>query len=235
MLGVILAAGEGTRMGNINMPKGLLDVGGTSIIKYQIQCFRNLGIQKIIIVTGYNSEQIKSHLGNTVEYVHNSDFATTNNLYSMWKIHELIIDEFVCVYSDLLFHKETLKKCLDSNENVCLMVEKNVREETMKVKISDSSIVAVNKQISIDEADGNFIGMAKFTNDGVKSLFNNISKLIKQDNKDAYYTLAIENMIKSGNEIGFEYTENYPWLDIDEQEELEKGREIYKNIIRGTT
>jgi len=42
-------------------------------------------------------------------------------------------------------------------------------------------------------------------------------------------------MIKSGNEIGFEYTENYPWLDIDEQEELEKGREIYKNIIRGTT
>ena len=115
------------------------------------------------------------------------------------------------------------------------MVEKNVREETMKVKISDSSIVAVNKQISIDEADGNFIGIAKFTNDEVKSLFNNISKLIKQGNKDAYYTLAIENMIKSGNKIGFEYTENYPWLDIDEQEELEKGREIYKNIIRGTT
>ena len=50
-------------MGEIDKPKCLLDLGGISIIiQYQIKCLKNIGINKIFIVTGYNSEQIHSHL-----------------------------------------------------------------------------------------------------------------------------------------------------------------------------
>ena len=36
MQGLILAAGKGTRMGNIEMPKCLLEINGIPIIKHQI-------------------------------------------------------------------------------------------------------------------------------------------------------------------------------------------------------
>ena len=39
---LILAAGRGTRMGGIDKPKCLLDIGGTSIINNQIKNFKNL-------------------------------------------------------------------------------------------------------------------------------------------------------------------------------------------------
>ena len=39
---LILAAGRGTRMGGIDKPKCLLDIGGTSIISNQIKHFKNV-------------------------------------------------------------------------------------------------------------------------------------------------------------------------------------------------
>jgi len=48
---LILAAGRGTRMGNVEKPKCLLDIGGTTIIDYQINCFKKSGIDRIFVVT----------------------------------------------------------------------------------------------------------------------------------------------------------------------------------------
>ena len=99
---LILAAGRGTRMGGIDTPKCLLDIGGLSIIQYQIKCLKNLGINKIFIVTGYHSEQIHSHLSDDLIFIHNEDFATTNNLYSVWAATNSLKDDFICIYGYLL-------------------------------------------------------------------------------------------------------------------------------------
>ena len=44
MLGLILAAGRGTRMGNIGKPKSLLRMGDTSIIEFQVEFLKKVGI-----------------------------------------------------------------------------------------------------------------------------------------------------------------------------------------------
>ena len=159
---LILAAGRGTRMGQIDIPKCLLDIGGTSIINNQIKNFKNAGINRIFIVTVYNSELIHSHLNGDFIFLHNSDYANTNNLHSVWAAKDSLDDDFICVYGDLLFHKEILENCIQNDNDICLVIEKNVRSETMKVKIENNLIVEVNKSISQDLADGNFTGMAKF-------------------------------------------------------------------------
>ena len=58
MQGLILAARKGTRMGNIEMPKCLLEINGIPIIKHQINSFKKNGIEDILVVTGYKSEMI---------------------------------------------------------------------------------------------------------------------------------------------------------------------------------
>jgi len=227
---LILAAGRGTRMGEIDKPKCLLDLGGISIIKYQIECLKNMGIKKIFIVTGYNSEQIHSHLNDDFNFLHNVDFATTNNLYSVWTARNSLDDDFVCIYGDLLFDKKILDNCIQDMNDVCLAIEKNVRGETMKVKIKNNTIVELNKNILENDADGNFIGMAKFKKSVIPLFFNKISKLVKNNNFDSYYTASIELMIKDNKKINYIETNNLPWMDIDEQNEFEVAKKLFRKM-----
>ena len=73
-MGLILAAGTGTRMGNNTTPKCLLNLDGISIIEYQLQCFKKFGINDIVVVVGFNSEMIKKRIGTDVKYVNNLNF-----------------------------------------------------------------------------------------------------------------------------------------------------------------
>jgi len=230
-MGLILAAGAGTRMENSTTPKCLLNLDGLSIIEYQLQCFKEFGINDIVMVVGFNSDMIKERVGTNVRYVSNLNYKTTNNLYSMWEAHRSINDDFICIYSDLLFHKEILKNCIDSQSDVCLMVEKKMREETMRVKIQDDRIIQVNKLIPFDNADGNFIGMAKFRKAEKKFLFAEINELIQMGNQQSYYTSAIEKMISKGRLINYAYTAGYPWVDIDTIGELSDAKTIFRDLI----
>ena len=226
MQGVILAAGKGTRMGNIEVPKCLLEINGVPIIKNQINSYKKNGINDIIVVTGYKSEMIHDLLNDQVQYVHNSKFSEMNNIYSVWLAIQKLRDDFICVYGDLMFDEEILKKCLEIKSEIGLMVETNTRDETMKVKIENEKIVAVNKKIDYKIADGNFIGMAKFSKNVLKILFNEIDYLITE-NIDGYYTLGIENLIKKNVEVGCQVTNGLSWMDIDEEGEFEESQKIF--------
>ena len=55
---VILAAGKGTRMVS-STPKVLHQVAGKTILQYVIDCAKKLNADKIVVVVGYGSEQVK--------------------------------------------------------------------------------------------------------------------------------------------------------------------------------
>ena len=226
MEGVILAAGKGTRMGKIDSPKCLLEINEVPIIKYQIESFRKNGIKDVHVVTGYESEMIHDLLHDEVQYIHNTRFNEMNNIYSVWLALQKLDGDFVCVYGDLIFDEKILKKCLKMETDICLMIEPNTRPETMKVKIENNKIVAVNKNIEHEMADGNFIGMAKFSNNSSKKLFDEIDKLIKT-NVDGYYTLGIEKLIKKNVDVGYDFTDNLKWMDMDEEEEFKEAQKIF--------
>jgi len=69
---IVLAAGSSLRMGDIN--KLLLPYKTNSVIRTIVQNLQYAGIQKIIVVTGYEPDKIKAQLNNlSVEFVHNPD------------------------------------------------------------------------------------------------------------------------------------------------------------------
>lgn len=234
MQGVILAAGRGVRMGDIDMPKCLLKIGNLSLIQYQLSCFRQLGIDDVMIITGYNEHMIKEHLVTErldIKYEFNENFDSTNNLYSLFKAKNFVKDDFICLHADLLFHRKILKKCYEHAADICLVVEKNTRSETLRVKIENGKILQINKTMPINSADGNFIGMVKFRKAIHKALFDEMSEYIEQQNRDAYFVAAIEKMIEKGISTEFVETENLPWIDIDEKAEFESAKKTFSRLV----
>ena len=72
--------------------------------------------------------------------------------------------------------------------------------------------------------------MAKFSKSLAKILFNEISILVKEKNVDAQYPLAIEKMIEKGIEIGYSATNNLPWFNVNDMNEFEKSKKIFKSF-----
>lgn len=129
------------------------------------------------------------------------------------------------------FDKQILQSCIDNKNDICLVIERNTRDETMRIKINGGTITQVNKLIPKEDANGNFIGMAKFTKKCIPSLFEEISKLINNDNQNLYYTSTIESMIAKGQQINFVETNGLTWFDIDEQYELEQAKSTYQKMV----
>lgn len=68
---VLLAAGYSSRMGEL---KPLLPLGGTTVIRRQVEMLRSVA-DRIIVVTGYRGQEVERHLAGSGAYiVQNSRF-----------------------------------------------------------------------------------------------------------------------------------------------------------------
>jgi UDP-N-acetylglucosamine diphosphorylase/glucosamine-1-phosphate N-acetyltransferase len=114
MKAVVLAAGEGARLQPITAtrPKHLINVGGKPILDYCFDALKFSGITDVIVVTHYMSETIRQFFGDgsskglRLSYVEQTEMLGTGNAVSVVEPH--IDGDFVLVYGDLLFSRETV-------------------------------------------------------------------------------------------------------------------------------
>tara|TARA_R110002096_G_scaffold274350_2_gene468147 strand:- start:1538 stop:2452 length:915 start_codon:yes stop_codon:yes gene_type:complete len=116
---LLLAAGTGSRLQPLTKaaPKCLTEVNGVTILERLVINLRKQGFKRLVVGIGHLGDQIqeflKEHASDLqVDYVFNPDYATTNNLYSLWLARQQITESFMLVESDLVFDFELLDKML---------------------------------------------------------------------------------------------------------------------------
>lgn len=67
MVGIILAAGKGTRMKS-KLPKALHPICGKAMTRYVVDACKGIGAQECIVVVGHGAEQVRASLGDDVGY-----------------------------------------------------------------------------------------------------------------------------------------------------------------------
>ena len=112
---LLLAAGSGTRLQPLtdNCPKCLTEVRGVPILGRLVSCLLSQGFSRLVVVVGYRGDQIRDYLesrasGLTIDFVDCRQYATTNNIYSLWRAREHIREPFVLIESDLVFDSHLL-------------------------------------------------------------------------------------------------------------------------------
>ncbi len=233
---VILAAGSSTRLYplTVDTPKCLLEVGGQTLLQHQLDALGTCGVSEVVVVTGYLShllvqkiETIKSQYEFGFSFAHNARFAETNNLYSLWTARKQTIgDDFLCLHADVLFHPEILHAGARAADDVCLVADREVLEETMKLKTVGERVTAVGKHVQMAEASGTFLGLAKFSAEGGRRMFAEVERLVEANDTNVYFTAAIERLIADKFPIAASFVENWPWIEIDFAEELVLAREV---------
>jgi NDP-sugar pyrophosphorylase family protein len=62
LVGVIPAAGKGSRMGTIAKPKALIEIEGRTLLDLAIESLKSIGVSKIVVVVGYLADSIHDFL-----------------------------------------------------------------------------------------------------------------------------------------------------------------------------
>lgn|SRR3989338_5502047 len=236
MKAIILAAGKSSRMYPLTLdkPKCLLELEpGKTIIDHQINMLNKCGVKDIVVVVGYLKEKIKKILGNKARYRDFEDFSKYNNLHTINSIKDELDGDMVILYSDVIFGEKLLKKCLASKEDFCLLVHnKGILKDTARLTIKNNSIMDFGNHIPVEEADGNFVGIAKFSKTGAKILAEEISRMARDKKHDNDYYLAAINEIAKTRKIGCAYAEGKPWIEIDFLKDYETAKKsIYPRIM----
>jgi len=235
MKAIILAAGKGTRLdGAAVKPKCLVEIGGQTLLQRQIESLREVNIGHIVVVVGFGADTIRDQCDSDISFVENPQFAETSSMYSLWLAREYLADGFVVLNSDVLFHPQLLANLLETSYDAVLLLSDTetapLGDEEMKVKVKDGLVVDISKEIDPLEADGENVGIVKFSAAGAKKLVGYMNQLIaagavKDWAPRAFREFALNHPLHALSTAGL------PWIEIDFPEDYQRAvTEVYPRI-----
>ena len=171
---IIMAAGTASRFAPLSyeIPKALIEVKGEVLIERQIRQLREVGIEEVIVVTGYKAEQF-DYLKEKYDVilVHNPDYLTRNNNASIYVARDYLKNSYICssdnyflenpfesevddtYYSAIYVKGETNEWCINEENGVIKKVVVGGRDSWVMLGHSFWSEVFSRKFISILESE----------------------------------------------------------------------------------
>ena len=224
MRAVILAAGRGGRLRDVtgNQPKCLARVGDCTLIERQIRSLHRCGVDAITVVAGFRAAEVRRTCGAGVEVVVNTRYASTNSLYSLWLARDLLLDGFVVLNCDVLFHEQMMDDLLSSRDEDALLMAsprgQQYGDEEMKVRVHRGCVVDIGKTLDPAEADGENVGIAKFGAAGARVLVEEADALVGAGAIRDWLPRAFGAFARR-RPLHVVETRGYPWIEIDFRED----------------
>jgi choline kinase len=239
---ILLAAGASTRLHPLTLttPKCLLPMGNTAIIDRMLRSISTAGIEEIIIVTGFESGQIRNHVETefsslSITWIENSRYRSTNNAVSLFCARNNVDGEaFVLLDSDIVFDTEILSLVIRSqSENAAaIRTTGRVGDEDIKVMIDENwNIIKIGKDIDPGEAKGESIGIEKFSPRSSRQLFSILERRITKENRvNEFYEASFQELIDNGTILRGVDTGRLRSIEIDTENDLLEARTIFTSL-----
>src|SRR5262245_46640129 len=160
--GVILAAGKGSRLGKAadGLPKCLIQVGGKTLIRHQLDALADAGVSPVLVMIGYSADLVRETVGNSAEFILNPRYAATNSLQTFHLAKEWIKGPVVILNSDVIADPRLLETLLQSGEDSLAYDSlSGYAREHMKVAVRDGKVTNMSKDLPEEGTAGENVGM----------------------------------------------------------------------------
>ena len=132
MQAIILAAGMGKRLKALTADntKCMVEVNGVTLIERALAQLDELGLRRIVIVDGYQSEKLRAFVSTLsvstpIEWRLNPFYDKTNNIYSLSLATDALEeDDTLLLESDIIFEEGILRDLVDDPRPTLALVDK---------------------------------------------------------------------------------------------------------------
>ncbi len=232
---IILAAGEGSRLRPLtkDKPKCMVEYKGKPIIDYILETIDRCNLKDISIVGGYKFEILKKHLGNKeLIYYKNTEYHSSNMVYSLFSAKEFMDDDLIISYSDIVYEESVLKKLIGATSDLNIVIDKEWKElwdqrmenpldDAETLKLTDNKISEIGKKPnSFNDIEGQYIGLIKISKNIIKdvvSFYESLPTDKLYDNKDfnnMYMTSFLQLLIDNSYDAVPTFIDG-GWIEVD--------------------
>ncbi len=234
---VILAAGVGSRLRpwSEGIPKCLVSVGHETILGRAVRLLHEAGCEHLVVSTGYQSESVREALAGAVlpvSFVHNSDYATTQNVVSLHRaMGALRGGEVVKLDGDVVFGPAVLSRVLEvpiAEGEAAVAVDDagELSLEAMKVLCDNGRARRFGKALEVRECAGESIGIERFGRGAVKALARVLNREVSERRTGVYYEEGYNVLVGEGMVMRCAWVGSLPWTEVDDGEDLRRAREL---------
>jgi choline kinase len=239
MIGIVLAAGGGTRLRPLTdeLPKTLLDLGdGRTILDVAVANLAAADVDRIVIVTGHGAEAIDERLagyrtayGLPVETRFNAHHADRNNAYSLWLCRDLWTGGALLANGDTVHVPEVEERLLAAPDAAVVLAvdeRKRLGAEEMKVTTAtDGAVGRITKAMDPAAADGEYIGVARLGPAGSAEIAASLERTFTRD-PNRWYEDGFQDFVDHGGQIETVPVGDTPWIEVDDHDDLRRAREL---------
>ncbi|MFR9676754.1 sugar phosphate nucleotidyltransferase [Streptomyces sp. TR06-5] len=241
MIGLVLAAGAGRRLRPYTdtLPKALVPVDGDrTVLDIALANFAEVGLTDVAVVVGYRKEAVyerkaeleKKH-GVTLTLIDNDKAEEWNNAYSLWCAREVLKQGALLANGDTV-HPVSVERDLlaarGSGQKIILALDtvKELADEEMKVVVDPAEgMRRITKLMDPAEATGEYIGVTLIEPEAAEELADALRATFERD-PDLYYEDGYQELADRGFRIDTAPIGDVAWVEIDNHDDLAKGREI---------
>lgn len=234
-----MAAGKGSRLGSLTAgkPKSFAEIKGRKLIEYNLKLLEKFHVDEIILVTGYQTEQFEELVKDrkNIKIAYNPFYEMVNVLGSFYMGMDKLYDDFIYLHADTICEPSIFEKLVKMEADVTLPVDyKTCDDEAMKVRTNNGKVVELTKQMPVELAEGEFIGMASFQRKVLPVLQEKTRQLMKEKAFDVYFESAVQRLVDEGAfDIKAISTDKAFWAEIDFIEDYEKASSEIPESLTG--
>lgn len=246
MIGLVLAAGAGRRLRPYTdtLPKALVPVGpegeeeSITVLDLTLGNFAEVGLTEVAIVVGYRKEAVyarkealEAKYGVKITLIDNDKAEEWNNAYSLWCAREVLGRGVILANGDTV-HPVSVEKTLlaarGQGQKIILALDtvKQLADEEMKVVVDpEKGVQKITKLMEPAEATGEYIGVTLIEAEAGAELAAALKTTFERD-PDLYYEDGYQELVNGGFKIDIAPIGDVKWVEIDNHDDLAKGREI---------
>ena len=241
MKAIILAAGRGSRMKDLTdeRPKCLVELRGKALLDWQLEALRAAHVTEIAIVTGYKRELLANR--GLIEF-HNARWAETNMVSSLVCAQDwLEAEPCIVSYSDIFYGPEAVQSLMTCAASLAVTYDPNWLElwtqrfgnplldaETFRLTPENNLVEIGNKPTSVDEVQGQYMGLLRFTPEGWAELQRIRSGLTSEQCDKMHMTGTLQKVIEARRIAITAVPYNGKWGEVDSAEDLLHSKKNYK-------
>ena len=243
MQAIILAAGMGKRLKALTADntKCMVEVNGVTLIERALAQLDELGLRRIVIVDGYQSEKLRAFVSTLpvstpIEWRLNPFYDKTNNIYSLSLATDALEeDDTLLLESDIIFEEGILRDLVDDPRPTLALVDKyeSWMDGTVVKIDEDDDIVAFvpGKKFKYSDIDEYYktVNIYKFSKTFSRTHYVPfLEAYVKALGNNEYYEQVLRVIMHlDDSELKAKRLSGQLWYEIDDIQDLDIAESMF--------
>ena len=225
MKAIILAAGQGSRLGNLvhDRPKCLIDFHGRTLLDRQLDTLAANGVEEAVVVTGFRDDQIEQAIGAReqgprVRTVFNPFYKVADNTGSLFMARDELAGDCLVWNGDTLVSDALMARVVaNDTPGICVTIDRKADydDDDMKVIEAGGRLQAIGKRIR-EGVNAESIGLLAFRKGGAERFRSAIEQAMRTtEGTTIWYLRVVDGLAREGEGVRVLDISGEEWGEVD--------------------